>query len=447
MRKSSVVRHSGLVLSGVAALFRRGHLAYRPVTRSLAAICGDRLADCDISELDGAVCIWVVARAVPLNTEIHPMNTTMNMNSRGLGRSLSIGIVTLAVLLGLIVLYHQNYYPRTDDAEVFANFIGIAPQVDGPLIRLNVRDNQFVKKGELLYEIDERPYQYALEKAISEQATLEGQISDERRRIAALVSAVSVSQANIHSAEADVASSERAVDRQRAEWTYASNNLQRLEPLLAKQFVTVDQIDRAKTSEIAESEALRQAESQLQLAKAELNSALARHEQAQHAVTTLEPLINQRGEREAAVKNARYNLNNCRVYAPFDARVTNLTISEGAYAHVGQQVFTLIDARTWWAIGNFREGQLKRVSPGMRADVYVLSKPNIRFTGVVDSIGFGVTPDPDVIGRLETGLPDVQRTLNWVHLASRYPVRVRVENPSPDLFRVGESAVVKIRGN
>jgi len=447
MRKSSVVRHSGLVLSGVAALFRRGHLAYRPVTRSLAAICGDRLADCDISELDGAVCIWVVARAVSLNTEIRPMNTTMNMNSRGLGRSLSIGIVTLAVLLGLIVLYHQNYYPRTDDAEVFANFIGIAPQVDGPLIRLNVRDNQFVKKGELLYEIDERPYQYALEKAISEQATLEGQISDERRRIAALVSAVSVSQANIHSAEADVASSERAVDRQRAEWTYASNNLQRLEPLLAKQFVTVDQVDRAKTSEIAESEALRQAESKLQLAKAELNSALARHEQAQHAVTTLEPLTNQRGEREAAVKNARYNLNNCRVYAPFDARVTNLTISEGAYAHAGQQVFTLIDARTWWAIGNFREGQLKRVSPGMRADVYVLSKPNIHFTGVVDSIGFGVTPDPDVIGRLETGLPDVQRTLNWVHLASRYPVRVRVENPSPDLFRVGESAVVKIRGN
>ena len=375
------------------------------------------------------------------------MNTVTNTRSRTLGLAISIGIVAGAVILGLIVLYRQNYHPRTDDAEVFANFIGIAPQVEGPLVRLNVHDNQFVKKGELLYEIDERPYQYALERAISEQATLEGQISDERRRIAALVSAVSVSQANIHSAEADLASSERAVNRQRAEWTYASNNLQRLEPLLTKQFVTVDQIDRARTSEIAESEALRQAESRLQLAKAELNSALAQHQQSQHAVTTLEPLINQRGAREAAVKNARYNLDNCRVYAPFDARVTNLTISEGAYAHIGQQVFTLIDARIWWAIGNFREGQLKRISPGMRAEVYVLSKPSVRFTGVVDSIGFGVTPDPDVIGRLEPGLPDLQRTLNWVHLASRYPVRVRVENPSPDLFRVGESAVVTIRGN
>src|ERR1700688_301442 len=375
------------------------------------------------------------------------MNTETNRGSRRLGLSVSIGIVAGAVILGLIVLYHQNFYPRTEDAEVFANFIGIAPQAEGPLIRLNVRDNQFVKKGELLYEIDERPYQYALERAISEQATLEGQISDERRRIAALVSAVSVSQANIHSAEADVTSSERAVNRQRAEWTYASDNLHRLEPLLTKQFVTVDQIDRARTSEIAESEALQQAESRLQLAKAELNSALAQHEQSQHAVTTLEPLVNQRGAKEAAIKNARYNLDNCRVYSPFDALVTNLTISEGAYAHVGQQMFTLIDARTWWAIGNFREGQLKQITPGMKADLYVLSKPDVRFSGLVDSIGFGVKPAADLIGRLEAGLPDVKRPFNWVHLASRYPVRVRVENPTPDLFRIGESAVVTIRGN
>lgn len=394
---------------------------------------------------------------------------------RHLSRWVSIGIVVGAALLGLVVLYYSNYHPRTDDAEIFANFIGIAPQVEGPITRLNVRDNQFVRKGDLLFEIDERPYEYALETTISDQGTLEGQIGDEQRRIAALVSAVSVSKANIHSAQADVtraaaavdqaradvANAEQGVSRARAEWTYANNNLHRLEPLLTKQFVTVDQVDRARTSEISEAEALKQSQSQLQLSQAALQSAQAQyersganldeskaqHEQAQHAVTTLEPLVNQRGAKAAAVKNARYNLDNCRVYAPFDARVTNLNISEGAYAHVGQQVFTLIDARTWWAIGNFREGQLRHVSPGMRADVYVLSRPNLRFAGVVDSVGFGVTPDPDVIGRIDVGLPDVQRTLNWVHLASRYPVRVRVEHPLPDLFRLGESAVVTIRGN
>jgi len=290
-----------------------------------------------------------------------------------------------------------------------------------------------------------------------------------------LVSAVSGSQANVHSAQADairsaatidearanVASAEQGVTRTKAEWTYAANNLHRLEPLLTKQFVTVDQVDQARTLEIAESEALKQAESQLRMSQAGLQSALAQyersksavdestaqHEQAQHAVTTLDPLTSQRGAKTSAIENARYNLNNCRVYAPFDALVTNLNVSEGAYAHVGQEVFTLIDARTWWAIGNFREGELQHILPGMKADVYVLSKPNLRIWGFVDSVGFGVTPDPDVFGRLEPGLPDAQRTLNWVHLASRYPVRIRVQNPTPALFRVGESAVVTIRGD
>jgi multidrug efflux system membrane fusion protein len=397
------------------------------------------------------------------------------IKEKQLSHWVSLGIVLAAILLGVAALYHTNHSPRTDDAEVFANFIGIAPQVEGPIIRLNVQDNQFVRKGDLLFEIDERPYQYTLEKALSDQATLEGQIVDEQRRIAALVSAVSVAQANIHSsladlarsaaavdqARADVANAEQGVSRAKAEWTYASNNLHRLEPLLSKQFVTVDQIDRARTLEITQSEALKQAESQLQVSRAALKSALAQyersgasldqskaqHEQAKHAVTTLESLVNQRGARASAVETARYNLDNCRVYAPFDARVTNLNISEGAYGRVGQQVFTLIDARTWWAIGNFREGQLQHIAPGMRADVYVLSKPDVRFSGVVDSVGFGVTPDRDVIGTLQQGLPDVQRTLNWVHLASRYPVRVRVQKPSPELFRLGESAVVTIRGN
>ena len=391
-----------------------------------------------------------------------------------LGRWLSIGVVATALILGFMVLYLTSRYPRTDDAEIFANFIGIAPQVEGPIRHLNVHDNQFVTRGTLLFEIDDRPYRYALAQALSEQAALEGQIADERRRIAALVSAVSVSAANVEGSHADlghwaaaveqaraeVVNAEEGVQRARAEWNYASNNLRRLEPLLSRQFVTVDHVDRARTSEVTQAQALKQAESQLAQAQAGLASMQAQYtraqaalgqsraaqQQAQHAVTTLEPLIGQRGARQSAVDTARYNLDNTRVYAPFDARATNLTISEGAYAHVGQQMFTLIDARTWWAVANFREGQLKHIAPGMRADVYVMSQPDVRFTATVESIGFGVTPDPDRIGTLQPGLPDVQRTLNWVHLATRYPVRVRVHNPSPDLFRIGESAVVKIGG-
>lgn len=86
---------------------------------------------------------------------------------------------------------------------------------------------------------------------------------------------------------------------------------------------------------------------------------------------------------------------------------------------------------------------VQRVAP---ADAHVPSKPNFLLSGVVDGVGFGVTPDADVVGRFEPGLPNARRTLNWVHLASRYPVRVRVENPPPELIRVSESAVVVVRG-
>jgi multidrug efflux system membrane fusion protein len=208
------------------------------------------------------------------------------------GRILSVVIVTTTLALILVVIHHTDEYPRTDDSEILANFIGIAPQAEGPILRLNVHDNQLVKQGDLLFEIDGRPYQYALEKAISEQAALEGQISDEGRKISALVSAVSVSRANIGATEADVsraaavvdqeradvANAEQGVARAQAEWAYASNNLHRIEPLLAKQFVTVDQVDRARTSEVAQEQALKQAESQLRLAQAALQSSLAQQQ-------------------------------------------------------------------------------------------------------------------------------------------------------------------------
>jgi multidrug efflux system membrane fusion protein len=392
-----------------------------------------------------------------------------------LGRIVSIAIIAAALVAGLLVVSRTNRYPRTDDAEVFANFIGIAPQVDGPITQLAVQDNEFIKQGELLFEIDPRPYDYALQKAKSDLSTLEGQIGDERRTIASQVSAVGAARANtgsaaanvdraasaVNEAKANVAAAQAALDRANAELLYQSNNFHRIEPLLAKQFVTVDQVDQARTAVTAREQAVAQQRSQLILAEAEVQSALAQYEQtkaamqqshaqlnqSQHSVLTLDPLTAQREGRAAAIRTAQYNLNNCRVYAPFDARVTDLTISRGHYAHTGQQVFTLIDTRIWWAIANFRETQLHRIHPGMHADVYVLSRPSVKYDGVVDSIGYGVQPDTTLIGSLTPGLPDVQRSLNWVHLATRYPVRVRIQAPESEPFRISESAVVVIRGD
>jgi multidrug efflux system membrane fusion protein len=181
-------------------------------------------------------------------------------------------------------------------------------------------------------------------------------------------------------------------------------------------------------------------------AQASAEQSTAQLHQSESSVLTLDPLVAQRQGRDATIYNAQYNYNQCRVYAPFDARVTSLNISEGAYAHVGQEIFTLIDTRVWWVLANFRETQLKHIQPGMTADVYVMSDPGLRLTGVVESSGYGVTPDPSLVGRITSGLPDVQRTLSWVHLASRYPVRIRIQSPPSDVIRLGASAVVVIHG-
>jgi membrane fusion protein, multidrug efflux system len=403
-----------------------------------------------------------------------PDNDT-NPQRRRLGRIVSISIVAAAVITGALVITRTNEYPRTDDAEVFANFIGIAPQVDGPIDQLAVQDNQYRKQGDLLFEIDPRPYEYSLEKARSDLNTLEGQIVDQRRTIASQVSAVGAAKANTDSAtanvdravaavgeaKANVASVQAALDSANAELLYQTNNYHRIEPLLSKQFVTVDQVDQVKTAVTARQQTVQQLRSQLLLAQAQVVSAQAQLEQtkaakeqshsqldqSQHSVLTLDPLTAQREGRASAIRTAEYNLNNCRVYAPFDARVTNMTISRGAYAHTGQQVFTLIDVRTWWAVANFRETQLHHILPGMRAYVYVLSRPTVRYEGIVDSVGWGVTPDSTLVGSFTTsGLPDVQRSLNWVHLATRFPVRVRINAPETEPFRLSESAVVVIRG-
>jgi multidrug efflux system membrane fusion protein len=389
---------------------------------------------------------------------------------------ISVAIILSTAIAGLFVLRQVTANPRTDDAEVFANYIGMAPLVNGPITRLYVADNQLVKEGDPLFDIDDRPYAYALAHARSDQQALKGEIGDERRIIAGKVSGVDVARAgalsaeasleraaaSVNQAKADVTNAQAAVERADAEQAYASNNLHRIEPLLAKQFVTVDQVDQARTLEVSRSQASHQARSQLALAEAGLAAADAQYRQGQatvieshqqvqqatHNVTTLEPLLGELPGKQAAIDTAQYNFDNCRITAPFNARVTNLTISQGAYATAGQHIFTLIDTRVWWAVANFRETQLKHIHPGTEADVYVLSRPNIRFKGVVDSVGFGVTPDADLIGTLsQPGLPDVQRTLNWVHLASRFPVRVRIESQPSDIFRLGESAVVVIRGN
>jgi membrane fusion protein, multidrug efflux system len=159
-------------------------------------------------------------------------------------------------------------------------------------------------------------------------------------------------------------------------------------------------------------------------------------------VSGVDALVAKLGELRAAVATAQYDLDHTVMRAPFDGRVVDLDIAEGEYAAIGRRLFTLIDARNWYVIANFRETMLKGIQPGSRAEIYLMADPSRRFAGTVSSIGFGVLPQDG--GSSSNGLPNVPRSINWVRVAQRFPVRIRVENPPPELFRIGASAVALI---
>jgi multidrug resistance efflux pump len=268
-----------------------------------------------------------------------------------LGRTVKWSILIAAVVLGLFVYYLHEAYPRTDDASVTANIVGIAPRISGPIVSIAVTDNQFVKAGDVLFQIDPIPYQ-------------------------------------------------DAVDRTSAQKIQTQAYLDRLNALLPAHATTKEQVDEAVASD---------------------KSA------------------------QAALNTAQYDLEGCKVVAPFDGYITNLNISNGAYAHAADEVITMVDVRNWYVIANFRESALRHIEPGMTADIYLMTKPDIKYHGVVEGIGRAVVPEEEP---QLSGLPNVQRELNWVRLAQRFPVRIRLQDdPSDESLRVGASAIVTITGH
>ena len=140
------------------------------------------------------------------------------------------------------------------------------------------------------------------------------------------------------------------------------------------------------------------------------------------------------------MEKAALDLSYCRVTAPFRGRVVNLNISKGAFARAGADVFTLVDTATWYVVANFRETHLRHIRQGAAAAIYLQSQPNQHFHGTVVGLGWAVVPDS---GTSAMGLPKIDRQLDWVRLAQRFPVSLRLDNPD-DSFRIGASAVVTI---
>ena len=411
---------------------------------------------------------------------------------RIVGRLLGALIVTGAAVAVIVTLLQWEIRPQTDDATVRANFVGIAPQVNGHIVDLRVRDNQQVREGDVLFIVDPRPYEITVARARASLALTRKEVDGLRKGVSTADAAVARAAAQLNASAADVVrretdpvaadaeiarleaqrvASEAALQRAKAELRYAEDYLARVEQLLPEKFVTEDKVDEARTKRVSAAMAAEQARTSVLAADAALDEARAKKKaavaalaatRAQHIATeaALQQSRSERGRAEdnvgqvadmnarvaaaeGALHSAELDLEFTRVRAPFSGRVVNLNISIGAFARSGTEVFTLVDTGTWYVMANFRETQLRHVPAGAPVDLYLQSHPGRRFRGTVVGLGWAVLPEN---GTSVGGLPRVERSLDWIRLAARFPVRIKVEDPD-DSFRIGASAVATVHGS
>jgi membrane fusion protein, multidrug efflux system len=363
------------------------------------------------------------------------VDTDREPRLRLIGRTLSVLIIGGAALAVVATLLQWETRPQTDDATVRANFIGVAPQVNGHIVELLVRDNQPVNEGDLLFRIDPRPYEIAVERARATLALTRNEVDGLRNGAAAAVAGVTRAEAQLNASAAEVV-------RMETQFQHADDHLKRLEPLLPQQFVTVDRLEEARSQRDAAQAALNATRAQHGATEAALRQARTERARAEDAIGESEGVNARVATAEATVHAAELDLSYCRVLAPFTGRVVNLNISKGAFARAGVEVFTLVDTQTWYVVANFRETALDHIRAGAKAELYLQSQPGKRFRGTVVGLGWAVLPEN---GTSVMGLPRVERSLDWIRLAARFPVRIQVDDPD-DSFRVGASAVATVHG-
>ena len=352
--------------------------------------------------------------AAPTGLE-QPRGTTAATRKRAIfGRLLGWGFVACAVLVGAFAARSMFLHPRSEHGKIAANAIGIAPRVSGPIKGLPLEDDQAVKKGDLLFEIDSEPYELAVRVARANRDAVAGEIINIERAIAA-------QKAGVLAAQAVLAQAETAR-------VQAEDSLRRIEPLLEKKYASADAVEKARNAR--------------NTAVAAVTAAQAQVSAAEFAVQDVAPLQAKLKATEAALAEAELAVKDCIVRAPFEGRVVDLNISAKAFARTAIDVRTLIDTDDWHVEANFRESELRRIRAGDRAEVQIMTAPRRSFTGEVESVSWGVSELPKLP---LSGLPVVQRELDWVQLAQDFPVRIRfTESVPPDLLRVGATATATI---
>jgi multidrug efflux system membrane fusion protein len=209
----------------------------------------------------------------------------------------------------------------------------------------------------------------------------------------------------------------------------AARTLERIRPLATSGYVPQQQLDQAQVTEKDTATALIQAQEQEAAAYRAIDTEAA-------AEATVRA-------RRAALAIAQRQLDDTTVRATHNGLVVGLTVSTGEMVIPAQSLFTLINTDEWFAVANFRETDLGAIAINDCATVFSMIDRKVPIKGVVQGIGWGVA-DQDRVN-IPRALPYVERSLNWVRVAQRFPVRIRLEEPPPQLMRLGASSVVEIK--
>jgi len=298
---------------------------------------------------------------------------------------------------------HEKAHPNTDDAYIQAHITYIAPRINGQVKKINVTNMQHVHKGQLLFSIDPKPMQIALNKAQADLANTKQQVE---------------------AAKAEVQTAKSLVAQRQAELTDIRAQYQRTETLVKEKLYAAQQGDTVTRQLKVANSALASAQSQLAEASAKLGNLGDANASIRAA--------------KAAVTQAQLNVTYTQVYAPADGYLVNFKLNPGDSVTAYQQQFSLVEDHQWWAQANFKETDLSRIKAGQRATITVDMYPHHHFTGIVSKISSGS-------GSSFSLLPPENASGNWVKVTQRFPVKVQLTHLDKHFpMRLGASCTVTI---
>jgi len=320
-------------------------------------------------------------------------------------RTILIGVGVAIAAIAAAWYWHQSKLRQsTDDAYVNAKIVQVSSLVMGQVIAVPIHDNELVHKGDVLFEIDRRPFEAALEEA---QGRLRQAQQGNRQ-----------DQSDLLAAQADVA-------QQQATLTNAEANLRRTTELVKENFMSKQTLDDARA--------------RVNAAQAAVDAAKARVEKAREALAKTPsgetPAVR---VAQAQVDKARLDLEHTQMRAPENGWITRFDLTPGTVVTPGNPLFAIVVANTFWVDANFKETELAGVVPGRPATIVVDMYPDHAFHGRVESLAGGT-------GAAFSLLPPQNANGNWVKVAQRVPVRVSIDDPdAAHPLRVGATATVTV---